>query len=149
MASSHESSSPSLSRRRTEPPKEETRDDMSIVERSNTVNSAQDTEYVKMLKDEAQMETGYNIRVSAANWALLAGYLVVPGTFASLQKSSQVEDALSNNKAGQVVMHTIQNPPLLAIACLFFVGAITAMYFLIRVRKIRNCYTWLINKLFM
>lgn len=146
MASCHESSPPSPSRRRTEPLKEETRDDMSTFERSDTVNSTQVTQYVKMLKDEAQMETGYNIRVSAANWALLAGYLVIPGTFTSLQKSSQVEEALSNNKAGRVVMHTIQNPPLLVISCLFFVGAIIAMCFLIRVRKIRSCYTWLINK---
>lgn len=148
MASNQESSPPRLSRRLTEPPKEEARDDRSIIERSDTINSTQDTGYVKMLKDEAQMEMGYNIRVSAANWALLAGYLVIPGTFTSLQKSTQVEDALSNNKAGRVVMRTIQNPPLLAIACMFFVGAITAMYFLIRVRKIRTCYTWLINKLF-
>lgn len=148
MASNQESSPPRLSRRLTEPPREEARDDRSIIERSDTINSTQDTGYVKMLKDEAQMEMGYNIRVSAANWALLAGYLVIPGTFTSLQKSTQVEDALSNNKAGRVVMRTIQNPPLLAIACMFFVGAITAMYLLIRVRKIRTCYTWLINKLF-
>lgn len=122
---------------------------MTVIERSDTAGGAHDTEYVKMLKDEAEMETRYNIRVSAANWALLAGYLVVPGTFTSLQKSSQVEEALSNNKAGQIVIHTIQNPPLLAIACLFFLSAITVMGFLIRVHKIRSCYTWLINKWFM
>jgi hypothetical protein len=47
---------------------------MTVIERSDTAGDAHDTEYVKMLKDEAQMETRYIIRISAANWALLAGY---------------------------------------------------------------------------
>jgi hypothetical protein len=31
-----------------------------------------------MLREEAQMKMVFNITVSAAEWALLAGYLVVP-----------------------------------------------------------------------
>jgi hypothetical protein len=31
-----------------------------------------------MLREEAQMEMIFNITVSAATWALLAGYLVIP-----------------------------------------------------------------------
>lgn len=114
----------------------------------STTHRVNETAYANMLRDEAQMETRYNIAVSAANWVLLAGYLVIPGTFTSLQKSSQVEEALRSNKAGQAVLSTIQNPPLLVIAFLFFVGAITGILLLLRVRKLRRTYTWLINKLF-
>ncbi|KAF3004649.1 hypothetical protein E8E15_000588 [Penicillium rubens] len=73
-----------------------------------------ETDYVRMLKEEAQMDFKYNITASAANWILLAGYLVIPGTFTSLQNSSQVESVLETNSAGRAVLKTIQNPPLLA-----------------------------------
>ncbi|CAG8091696.1 unnamed protein product, partial [Penicillium salamii] len=63
-----------------------------------------------------------------------AGYLVIPGTFTSLQTSNQVEKLLQVNKAGRTVLHTIQNPPLLAIACFLLVS---------------GEYLWLINKLFV
>ena len=114
----------------------------------STTHRVNETAYANMLRDEAQMEIRYNIAVSTANWVLLAGYLVIPGTFTSLQRSSQVEETLSSNKAGQAVLSTIQNPPLLAIAFLLFVGAITGILLLLRVRKLRITYTWLINKLF-
>ena len=77
------------------------------------------TTYVRMLREEAQMDMVFNITVSAANWSLLAGYLVVPGTFTSLQDSNQVEKGLQTNQTGRTVLHTIQNPPLLAMSCLF------------------------------
>ncbi|KAJ5642720.1 hypothetical protein N7490_006720 [Penicillium lividum] len=47
-----------------------------------------------MLREEEKMDFIFNVTVSAANWALLAGYLVVLGTFTSLQSSDQVEYAL-------------------------------------------------------
>ncbi|KAJ5654959.1 hypothetical protein N7490_001962 [Penicillium lividum] len=40
-----------------------------------------ETPYAKMLREEEEMDFVFNVTVSAANWALLAGYLVVPGTF--------------------------------------------------------------------
>ncbi|KAJ5642718.1 hypothetical protein N7490_006718 [Penicillium lividum] len=76
-----------------------------------------------MLREEEEMDFVFNITISAANWALLAGYLVVLGTFTSLQSSDQVERALQANKAGRTVLHTIQNPPLLSIACCLLLGA--------------------------
>ncbi|CAG8878809.1 unnamed protein product [Penicillium nalgiovense] len=54
--------------------------------RANTILSQNhDTIYTIMLKEEAQMDWRYNVTVSIANWALLAGYLVIPGTFTSLK----------------------------------------------------------------
>ncbi|OGE46434.1 hypothetical protein PENARI_c265G03376, partial [Penicillium arizonense] len=89
------------------------------------------------------------ITVGVANWALLAGYLVVPGTFTSLQTSSQVEKTLQTNKAGRTALHMIQNPPLLAIACFLFVSGTAALMWLMHVPKLRGNYPWLINKVFV
>ncbi|CAG7935369.1 unnamed protein product [Penicillium salamii] len=100
------------------------------LSRASQIDDPIETTYVRMLKEEAEMDISFNITVGVANWALLAGYLVIPGTFTSLQTSNQVEKLLQVNKAGLIVLHTIQNPPLLAIAC-FLLGK------------------WLINKLFV
>ncbi|OQD91867.1 hypothetical protein PENSOL_c047G06586 [Penicillium solitum] len=102
-----------------------------------------------MLREEAQMDMRFSITVGAANWALLAGYLVIPGTFTSLQTSNQVEKTLQTNSAGRAVLHMIQNPPLLAIACLLFVSGIAALMWLMHFPKLRGNYPWLINKVFV
>ena len=106
-----------------------------------------DTLYMRILKEEALMNWKYNMIVSAANWVLLARYLVILGTFTSLKESSQVEKALNKNNAGRAALNTIQNPPLLVIACLFL--AVGATVLVLLYRKFRPNYTWLVNKLFM
>lgn len=113
----------------------------------NSASQSPDTPYTMMLKEEAQMDWRYNLVVSIANWALLAGYLVVPGTFTSLKESNQVEEILKKNTAGRAVLHTIQNPPLLVIACLFLVGGAAALIMLFR--KLQSSYSWLVNRIFM
>lgn len=95
------------------------------------------------------MDVEYNITASAANWILLAGYLVVPGTFTSLQNSTQVQSALETNSAGRAVLHTIQNPPLIVIACLFLAGGIGALAWLLHLPRLRGNYVWLVNKVFL
>lgn len=118
------------------------------IQHEDTLSSqSHDTTYAIMLKEEAQMGWRYNVSVSIANWALLAGYLVIPGTFTSLKESNQVEEALKNNAAGRAVLSTIQNPPLLVIACLFLVGGAAALIVLFR--TLENNYSWLVNKIFM
>lgn len=120
----------------------------SMPSRPSPGSHINETTYVRMLREEEQMDMIFNITVSAANWALLAGYLVVPGTFTSLQSSNQVEKVLQDNKAGRTVLHTMQNPPLLAIACLLLVSGIAAFVWLLRFPKLRGNYLWLINKMF-
>ncbi|KAJ5875187.1 uncharacterized protein N7473_012534, partial [Penicillium subrubescens] len=63
----------------------------------------------------------YNLLASGAHWVLLTGYLVIPGTFTSLQKSDTLHNTLSDNEAGEIILKSIQNPPLLALASVFFV----------------------------
>jgi hypothetical protein len=106
-----------------------------------------DTLYTKMLKEEARMDWRFNLCANAANWVLLAGYVIIPGTFTSLKRSSEVQDALQKNGAGRVVLKTIQNPPLLVIAFLFLITG-SAMLGWLWV-KFKNNYPWLINKIFL
>ncbi|KAJ5267689.1 hypothetical protein N7478_010497 [Penicillium angulare] len=108
-----------------------------------------ESRYARMLREEAEVQFTYNIIASTANWVLLAGYLVVPGTFTSLQTSNQVESALNHNGAGRHILHTIHNPPLLGIACLFLMVGAFALLWLFHFRQLRYVYTWLINKIFM
>lgn len=117
--------------------------------RANQIHYAGESTYARMLREEAEMDMRFSITVGAANWALLAGYLVIPGTFTSLQTSNQVEKTLQTNEAGRTVLHMIQNPRLLAIACLLFVSGIAALMWLMHFPKLRGNYPWLINKVFV
>lgn len=88
-----------------------------------------------------------NLLAEFAHWALLAGYLVIPGTFTSLQKSDTLEESLGKTKAGKVILNTIQNPPLVAIAVILFALGAVLIAWLFWERKAN--YIWLVNRLFM
>ncbi|KAL4745865.1 uncharacterized protein BDW70DRAFT_166201 [Aspergillus foveolatus] len=105
------------------------------------------TEYMQMLLDLDYIPWYYNLASSTANWVLLAGYLVIPGTFTSLQKSDTLNDSLSKTKTGQAIIATVQNPPLLVIACTFLVVGAACMAWLFWER--RDNYIWLVNRLFI
>jgi hypothetical protein len=114
------------------------------LHRSDTTYTIE-TRYIQMLLED--IPWFYSILADAAHWALLAGYLVVPGTFTSMQKSLTLKEDLRKTEAGQTILNTIQNPPLLAIACFLMVLGALLMSWLSWER--RNNYIWLINKLFM
>ncbi|KAL1991417.1 hypothetical protein VTN49DRAFT_5409 [Thermomyces lanuginosus] len=77
---------------------------------------------------------------------LLAGYLVIPGTFTSLQKSDAIKSALNGSGVEEAILHTIQNPPLLAIACSLLSVGVAGMIWL--GWQWRHNYIWLLNYLF-
>ncbi|KAL2801857.1 hypothetical protein BJX63DRAFT_441766 [Aspergillus granulosus] len=106
-----------------------------------------ETEYVRMLLELQNIHWMYNSAASLANWMLLAGYLVIPGTFTSLQKSDSIEDKLSHNHAEKAILETIQNPPLVAIAWSLLGIGIGIIFVLFR--RWRRNYLWLINRLFI
>ncbi|CAG7957991.1 unnamed protein product [Penicillium salamii] len=122
---------------------------MAVNATTHAVTTYEDLEtaYVRMIVEADEIAWEYNIIASSANWVLLAGYLVVPGTFTSLQRSSALNNSLSHNTAGDAILSTIQNPPLLAIACILFVLGTTTMGWLFRAHRIN--YIWLINRLFI
>jgi hypothetical protein len=106
-----------------------------------------ETEYVRMLLELQNIHWMYNGAASLATWLLLAGYLVIPGTFTSLQKSDSIEDSLSQNQGENVILKTIQNPPLVAIAWSLLtigIGILSVLFY-----RWRGNYLWLINRLFM
>lgn len=106
-----------------------------------------ETCYVRMILEADKIPWQHNLLASGAHWVLLAGYLVVPGTFTSLQASATLHNTLSDNEAGEVILNRIQNPPLLALACVLFVVGLTLMGWLYH--EYRSNYIWLINRIFM
>ena len=76
-------------------------------------------------------------------WILLAGFMVFPATFPSLQNSS----SLGSSGPGRVVQHAIQNVPLLVLATICLVGGTVGICYLWR--KHRSQYPWLTDTLFL
>ncbi|OGM39399.1 hypothetical protein ABOM_012135 [Aspergillus bombycis] len=103
--------------------------------------------YLEMLVEVDNMWWVYNVAASAAHWVLLAGYLVVPGTFTSLEKSDEVKATLEGNRAGEAILGTIQNPPLLVISCLSFAAGV--LLFIWLGWEMRYNYIWLVSRIFM
>jgi hypothetical protein len=56
-----------------------------------------ETEYVHMLQELDTIDWVYNFLSSFANWTLLAGYLVIPGTFTTLQMSDTLKQGRQDN----------------------------------------------------
>ncbi|CAG8901457.1 unnamed protein product [Penicillium egyptiacum] len=110
-------------------------------------NDFHQTRYVRMVVDSDQLPWEYNILASLAHWILLAGYLVIPGTFTSLQKSDTLKQGLIKDKTGEAILNTIQNPPLLATACVFFLVGCAIMLWLYWL--FQHNYIWLVNRLFI
>ncbi|OGM39147.1 hypothetical protein ABOM_012222 [Aspergillus bombycis] len=106
-----------------------------------------DTQYESMLRELADIHWSFNFLSGSAGWILLAGYLVIPGTFTTLQASDTMKNGLPQNNAERAILNTIQNPPLVGIACsLLAIGAgLTASLFL----RWKHNYLWLINRLFI
>ncbi|CRL19522.1 unnamed protein product [Penicillium camemberti] len=105
------------------------------------------TAYTKMIIEFYCTPLRYNVLASTTNWVLLAGYLVIPGTFTSLQKSKSLEHKLDANDTGKTILYTIQNPPVLGIGCSFLILGALGMSALGWDR--RHNYVWLINKMFI
>ncbi|EED20946.1 conserved hypothetical protein [Talaromyces stipitatus ATCC 10500] len=83
------------------------------------------TRYMIMLLEyDRGIPFSHTCMAAVSQWTLLAGYLVVPGTFTSLQRLNEFSGASAT------VVRAIQNPPLLAIACICFFAGASAMSWL-------------------
>ncbi|GLA44589.1 hypothetical protein AnigIFM63309_004210 [Aspergillus niger] len=76
------------------------RTDSVTVSTSSPGSIAGQSRYIQMLLEVDHMPWIYNIIASVAHWVLLAGYLVIPGTFTSLQKSGKLMPVTMNAAAG-------------------------------------------------
>ncbi|KAL3439690.1 hypothetical protein BJX65DRAFT_300938 [Aspergillus insuetus] len=106
--------------------KPDTTNECLALPRTNTIPIK--TKYMHMLLDLDYIPWYYNVISSITNW-----------------KSDLLNDDLSTNETGQAIVASIQNPPILAIACTFLVMGLTGMVWLFWKR--RDNYIWLINRL--
>jgi hypothetical protein len=102
-----------------------------------------DSRYMVMCTQSHQARKRYTIGAALFSWLILAGYLVLPNTFTSLQSSN----TLSGSKGGQLLQSTVRNVKLLPFAgvlCLIGVAGISRLWY-----KWRRNYVWLITYIFM
>ena len=112
---------------------------------------AQETEYMGMLLHMSQViekRPYWNILAAACTWILLAGFIVLPGTYTNFQNSDIIEAAKKDqNNVGNKILASIANIGLLivaAILCGIGVLGVTGLWL-----KWRANYIWLINKVLL
>ena len=107
------------------------------------------TRYMEMLLHLDKIPRMHNIMASAFTWILLAGFLVVPGTYTKIKTSQtfQNADSSSGNGVEHVIVHSVANIGLLWVSgFLALVGASGCFYLWFRWRQ---NYVWLINRIFL
>ncbi|KAG5982601.1 hypothetical protein E4U55_001668 [Claviceps digitariae] len=122
------------------------------LERSDTAHSR----YVQMLLDIDDIPILHSISASFFVWLLLAGFLVFPGTFTTIQKSieskhfqqqQQQQPPQWTDQTTDLLLKSVKNIPLLvtaAVACGISVIGMTVL-----AMRHRDNYVWLLNKLIM
>ncbi|KAH6884977.1 hypothetical protein B0T10DRAFT_531112 [Thelonectria olida] len=101
------------------------------------------TAYDAMVLQSHEVQKRYNFAAAAANWLLLAGFMVFPGTFTSLSRAG----VLNDSRAGRVLQHAIRNTPLLYIGglcCLCGGIAICWLWW-----HFKHNYFWLVYRIFL
>ncbi|KAF1354325.1 hypothetical protein EJ07DRAFT_133157 [Lizonia empirigonia] len=103
------------------------------------------TRYIDMLLGLDNVSPLHNILASLFVWILLAGYIVFPATFNSVQKSSLDEKADTDLEAHALA--TARNIPLLYVAAVACGAGIYGCLWLWW--KHRGNYVWVINRIFL
>jgi cytochrome bd-type quinol oxidase subunit 2 len=98
-----------------------------------------------MLLGLDQVSPVHNFLASLCVWILLAGYIVFPATFTTLQ-NEEVEDE-EDNRIKAAALKTVRNVPLLYVAS--FACAIGVIGCLWLWWKHRKNYVWVINRIFL
>jgi hypothetical protein len=105
------------------------------------------TRYMNMLLSLDNIPRSHNILVACSTWIFLAGFVIFPGTFTSLQKSDTLQDNKSENVVEHAILHTVKNAPLMWVAgsCCIIGGLGMAALWI----KWRANYVWLISRIFL
>src|SRR5436190_216459 len=76
------------------------------------------TRYMDMLLSLDNIPRSHNILVACSTWVFLAGFVIFPGTFTSLQASESFKDdeKKSGSPVEQAIVRTVHNTPLLWVA---------------------------------
>jgi hypothetical protein len=108
------------------------------------------TRYMQMLLHLDEIPRLYNILASLFTWVILAGFLVVPGTFTTFKESKAFQDADNNDNNNEIthaIVHSIAHIGLLWLAgafCVVGVVGCVGLWF-----RWRENYVWLINRIFL
>ncbi|KAF7370568.1 hypothetical protein MSAN_00689200 [Mycena sanguinolenta] len=103
--------------------------------------SQMDTRYVRMLLAIDDIPSVYNILANFFTWILLAGFVLFPGTFTSLQQNSQL------SAIGVTAVNVVKHVTLYVIAWVCTgVGAAGMVYLWI---KWRGNYIWCLDRIFL
>lgn len=109
------------------------------------------TRYMGMLLHQSQViekKPYWNILAAALTWILLAGYIVLPGTYTKFQKSEIIEAAKQDqSNLGNKILASIANIGLLVVAgilCGVGLLGIVGLWF-----RWGSNYIWFINKVLL
>jgi hypothetical protein len=103
------------------------------------------TRRTRMLLELDTIPMLHNLLAGFFSWLLLAGYMVLPGTFASIRKSQSAKDGA--NKAGKLVLKMVDNIPLLWVGGLCCLLGAVGMSYLSYIW--RGNYDWLLTRIIM
>lgn len=102
-----------------------------------------------MLLHLDQIPRIHNILASLFTWILLAGFLVIPGTFTTFKNSDAFKHANEDDSSevAHAILSTIRNVGLVYVSAAFCsVGAVGCLWLWFRWRK---NYVWLLNRIFL
>lgn len=89
----------------------------------------------------------HNILSAFFGWLVLAGFVVFPGTFTSIEKLSTDPDLAAELPTAGAILDRAQNLPLLIVAAVACgLGALGLLWLTFRWR---NNYIWLLNRIFL
>lgn len=112
-----------------------------------TQPSQHQTRYMDMLLSLDTVPRSHNILASLSTWILLAGFLIIPGTFTSVEKSQMIQQEAKQNAVAGKFLDEVKHASLLYIAfacCLIGSSGVMWLWW-----RWRSNYVWLINKIFM
>ncbi|KAF8865153.1 hypothetical protein BDZ45DRAFT_669046 [Acephala macrosclerotiorum] len=108
-------------------------------------NSVQ-TRYMSMLLSLDTIPRLHNILASFFTWILLAGFIIFPGTFTSIQKLDDNPN-VSSSAAATAILHSVKHVSLLVIAGVCCgIGALGMSWLWY---KWHQNYVWLLNRIFL
>jgi hypothetical protein len=105
------------------------------------------TPYVEMLLNLDTIPRLHNILAAFLGWLLLAGFVVFPGTFTSIQESLSNDQGLQGNATASTILNGVKNIPLVVVAAICCgVGALGMIWLSV---LWRDNYVWLLNRLYL
>ena len=107
------------------------------------------TRYMEMLLHLDQIPRLHNILASVFTWILLAGFLVIPGTFTSFKNSAAFKNAEDNdsNAVAHAILSSVKNVGLVWVSGAFcLIGGFGCLWLWFMWRK---NYVWLLNRIFL